>query len=82
MSSLPDDYYTHQENAYRLYGENTGKTFALGDELEVELIEVRPIAGGMIFKYIDKENLNYVSKENSVKKRGGGFPKRYKKKRR
>jgi ribonuclease R len=69
MSSLPDDYYVYQEDKHLLYGQASGRSFSIGDELKAELIEIRPIAGGLIFKYLDeKKGANYQSKEDSSNK--------------
>ena len=40
LSSLKDDYYLFDEKRYRVVGDVGRKVFTVGDELEVELIEV------------------------------------------
>ncbi|NLC51018.1 MAG: ribonuclease R [Firmicutes bacterium] len=40
VSALEDDYYRFHEKQYALVGENTGKTFRLGEPLRVKLIKV------------------------------------------
>ena len=37
LSALSGDYYVHQSSKYRVKGERTGKTLALGDEVRVKL---------------------------------------------
>ncbi|MFP4456422.1 MAG: ribonuclease R [Clostridia bacterium] len=39
VSSLYDDYYVYEEENYRFLGERTGKTYRIGDEVEVEVIK-------------------------------------------
>ncbi|MGD0835750.1 MAG: ribonuclease R [Polyangia bacterium] len=36
----PDDFYEYDESACRLVGRRTGRTFALGDSVEVEILQV------------------------------------------
>lgn len=37
LASLSSDYYTHEASKYRVKGDRTGKTYALGDEVRVKL---------------------------------------------
>jgi ribonuclease R len=53
MSSLPDDYYVHDEKNHRLVGRSTGRTFHLGDAVEVRLAEANPITGGLILEMME-----------------------------
>jgi ribonuclease R len=53
ISTLPKDYYRHDEAAHRLIGEATGLTFRLGDEVEVRLLEANPLTGGIIFEMLN-----------------------------
>lgn len=55
ISTLPDDYYRHDEAAHCLRGDDTGREFALGQKLEVILTEADPITGGMVLRLTDKE---------------------------
>ena len=40
VSSMNDDYYHFDEKAHRLKGENTAKTYRLGDRVEVQVVRV------------------------------------------
>jgi ribonuclease R len=53
MSSLPDDYYVHDEKNHRLVGRSTSRTFHLGDAVEVRLAEANPITGGLILEMME-----------------------------
>ena len=53
IRSLPDDYYIHDETHHRLRGRSNGKTYVLGESIEVRLVEARPLTGGMIFELMD-----------------------------
>ena len=40
LSMLEDDYYRYEPNLYCMRGERTGKTYALGDTIQVKLVHV------------------------------------------
>ena len=50
ISTLPDDYYVHDEAGHRLVGRKFGLTFRLGDAIEARLVEANPLTGGIIFE--------------------------------
>ncbi|HHN72591.1 MAG TPA: ribonuclease R, partial [Thermopetrobacter sp.] len=52
ISTLRGDYFVHDEARHALVGRNTGETFQLGDLVEVRLLEVAPVAGGLRFEMI------------------------------
>ena len=50
ISSLPDDYYVHDEKAHCLIGRSHGLTFHLGDAVEARLVEANALTGGIILE--------------------------------
>ena len=52
ISTLRGDYFVHDETRHALIGRSTGETFQLGDLVEVRLLEVAPIAGGLRFEMV------------------------------
>lgn len=52
---LTDDYYFHDLKKYSLTGEMTGKTYQIGDSVEVILINVDPHMKRLTFKLGDSE---------------------------
>ncbi len=40
VSSMNDDYYHFDEKAHRLKGENTARTYRLGDRIEIQVVRV------------------------------------------
>jgi ribonuclease R len=40
VSTMADDYYRYSEQSHRLFGENTRKTYRLGDKVRVQVIRV------------------------------------------
>ena len=51
-STLGDDYYVHDEAAQVMIGQRTGAHWRMGDVVEVRLVEVTPIAGGLRFEML------------------------------
>ncbi len=49
ISSLPEDFYVHDEPRHALVGKRTRRTFQLGQRLEVELREANTLTGSMVF---------------------------------
>ena len=49
ISSLPDDFYVHDETHHCLVGKRTRKTFQLGQKLDVVLREANTLTGSMVF---------------------------------
>ncbi len=50
VSSLPDDYYQHDDKAHCLIGRRHGLTFRLGDAVEARLVEANALTGGVILE--------------------------------
>ncbi len=53
MSTLPGRF-VHDEVRHALVGALSGETFQLGDRVEVRLVEVTPIAGGLRFEMVSE----------------------------
>lgn len=51
-SSMAQDYFFHDESRHAMVGERTGETFRLGDPIDVRLLEVTPLAGGLRFEIV------------------------------
>ena len=49
ISSLPDDFYIHDEARQTLTGRRNGLEFRLTQEVEVRLAEASPVTGGLVF---------------------------------
>ena len=72
ISSLPNDYYVHDEERHRLFGSSTGNTFELGEHVFMTLAEASPITGGLLFHILtggqNKRPANKPKKQNKRKK--------------
>jgi ribonuclease R len=49
ISSLPDDFWMHDEATQTLTGRRTRLTFALAQPVEARLAEASPVTGGLVF---------------------------------
>ncbi|MCC6719016.1 MAG: ribonuclease R [Acetobacteraceae bacterium] len=49
ISSLPDDFWMHDEAEQTLTGRRSGLVFRLAQEVEARLAEASPITGGLVF---------------------------------
>jgi len=52
ISSLPSDFYDHDERGHALVGRRWGRLFRLGAEVEVRLLAATPLTGGMTFEIV------------------------------
>ena len=52
VSTLPDDYWMHDEAAHTLTGRRNGLSFRLTQEVAVRLAEASPVTGGLVFQVI------------------------------
>ena len=56
ISTLPSDYYIHEEARHRLVGRQSGRVYLLGDAVEVRLAEADMVTGGLIFELLEGAN--------------------------
>jgi ribonuclease R len=49
VSTLPDDFWMHDERTQTLTGRRSRRTFRLAEEVEVRLSEASPVTGGLVF---------------------------------
>src|SRR5260221_5932387 len=52
ISSLPSDFYDHDEPGHALVGRRWGRVFQLGAQVEVRLLAAAPLTGGMTFEIV------------------------------
>ncbi len=50
VSTLPDDFYVHDEAAQALVGRRSRMSFRLADTVRVRLAEASPATGGLVFR--------------------------------
>ncbi len=49
MSSLPDDFWIHDEASRSLIGKRSRRIYQLAQAMDVRLIEAKPVTGGLLF---------------------------------
>ena len=84
VSSLGNEYFTHDDRAHALVGERSGQRFTLGRAVQVKLKEATPITGGLLFEMLSEaepRDPNAPSPRLGVRARdrgpgGSGPPKR------
>jgi ribonuclease R len=55
ISTLPRDYYDHDERGHRLVGRAHGRAYRLGETVEVRLRAADPATGGLTFELLEGE---------------------------
>jgi ribonuclease R len=55
ISTLGAEFFVHDEGAHALVGERSGRTYRLGDGVDVRLAEATPITGGLRFELLDQD---------------------------
>jgi ribonuclease R len=53
VSSLPNDFYDHDEQRHALVGRRWGQVYRLGDKVQVRLVSAQPLTGGLTFELIE-----------------------------
>lgn len=82
VSSLPDDYYHHDEKHYCLRGENSGRKYTIGQKVGVVLREAEPVTGGVILSLTDADTKSRNGRQTARQSAGGkSSRKRYRQKR-
>ena len=60
-SSLGDDYYQYIEEQHAMIGDRNGRSYRLGDLVEVRLVEAVPMAGALRFEMLSEGKAGRVS---------------------
>lgn len=51
--TLPDDYYVIDGSGMRMIGRHNGLSVGIGDAVDVLVVEVTPVNGGILLSYVD-----------------------------
>lgn len=78
ISTLPNDFYVHEEATHRLVGRSSGVVHQLGDRITILLREADALTGGMIFELVQGAERadNGPARPAPQGKRGGFAPPR------
>ncbi len=75
VSSLGNEYFTHDDRAHALVGERSGQRYTLGRLVEVKLKEATPVTGGLLFEMLsDPEPRDPNAPAPRLGMRGRGGP--------
>ncbi|MET4683276.1 ribonuclease R [Brevundimonas faecalis] len=77
VSSLGEEYFTHDDRAHALVGDRTGQRYVLGRRVEVRLREATPVTGGLVLEMLsdpDPRDPNAPAPRYGVRGRGGDRP--------
>jgi ribonuclease R len=53
ISTLPNDFYDHDERSHALVGRRWGRVYQLGDRVSVRLVAATPLTGGITLDLIE-----------------------------
>ena len=56
ISTLPEDFYAHEETAQCLVGRRWGRIFGLGADVRAQLVQADALTGGCLLKLVDVED--------------------------
>ncbi len=74
-STIGADFYAYDEAAQALIGQRTGEAFRLGDNVEVRLAEVAPMAGALRFEILSKgRHMRPADGKRGIRRRRGDQP--------
>jgi ribonuclease R len=54
ISTLPEDYYIHEEAKHRLIGRRHGRVYRLADRVQARLVEANAISGSTLFRIVEE----------------------------
>ncbi len=56
ISTLPDDYYEHDERRHALVGRSWGRVFRLGSPVRARVMEADRLSGSTVFRLVDADD--------------------------
>ena len=76
VAGIGDDYYDHDNSRHALVGRHNGRTFRLGDRVEVKLLEADVITGGLKLELLrDLDEQKSAPAKGRIKRRPQARPK-------
>jgi ribonuclease R len=70
ISSLPNDFYDHDEAHHRLIGRRWGREYRLGDPVWARIVEADPVTGGLVVHLVDTEEADATLAEQADHRAG------------
>ncbi|MEO0063453.1 MAG: hypothetical protein RLZZ08_2013 [Pseudomonadota bacterium] len=77
VSSLGREYFSYDEGAHALTGEQTGMRYTVGDRVQLKLAEANPLTGALKFEPVDADGqpIEPRGSRPEVRRKNGGKPK-------
>jgi ribonuclease R len=83
ISTLPNDFYHHDEQRHRLVGQRHNRVYTLGDRVEIKLAEADPVGGKLVFALLHdgeeapaRPDRHLIGKRKQPSRKPQGIPKR------
>ena len=74
-ATIGADFYAYDEAAQALIGQRTGEAYRLGDQVEVKLVEVAPLAGALRFEILSGgRHMRPSTGKRGARRRKGDVP--------
>ena len=75
ISTLPDDFYDHDEGNHALVGRRHGRVYRLGSRVKVKLTEADGLTGSTVFQLLEAAGTDQtLPKSNFVRRPAGRHP--------
>jgi len=71
ISSLPNDFYEHDEAHHRLVGRRWAREYRLGDPVWSKIIEADPVTGGLVLHLVEAEDDDTAGADKAGRASGG-----------
>ena len=71
ISTLPNDFYDHDEARHALVGRRWGRVYSLGDIVQARLVEAEPVTGGLVLELLEVEESGLREVSGAAKPRPG-----------
>jgi ribonuclease R len=72
ISTLPADFYDHDEARHALVGRRWGRIYSLGDVVRARLVEAEPVTGGLVLELLEVEESGLPAPAASPGRSGPG----------
>ncbi len=73
ISTLPEDFYDHDETGHRLVGRRWGRSYRLGETVFARLTEADPITGGLVLNLVPDESTEQAESPRDGRADSGGW---------
>ncbi len=76
MRGLGQEYFRHIDGLHMLVGESTGAVYRLTQPVQVKLLEVTPLQGGLLFEMLSEPITGITIPKEKLNRKGASFERR------